>query len=240
MRRDQFPGTVGLIDSDLNLLSRVTRARRRAVQHEDLDEVRAMLEILAHRFANLVRAVEHPARRAVAIRGGDAPCRAEEARAGHPTRVDRLPEGDVIPVHLGDDALRRDAGFEIKPQIVRCAGSLQRVWFCQPFQLSEETPLAGVDRQVGMRVHEARQDRLVAEVDDFRAVRNAEIRLAPDCLDVTILDEDHGVVHRLRPCTINQQRTLDRDCHAARLIPFLAYPSRLCACARWFERWTNS
>ena len=63
--------------------------------------------------------------------------------------------------------------------------------------------------RVQMHVHQARQQRGLAAVDDFRLGGNLDLALAANFLDATAFNNDHRILDRLAAIAINQQAALD-------------------------------
>jgi hypothetical protein len=173
---------------------------RDAAGSEQLEEVGAVGEVLARAAADLVDAVERRLRAAVAVAGSDPARGDHEVRALQLAGVERLARVDVEPVLLGHDPHRRRARGEIGAQVVRHAQGLATRRLAQ---LAELIAAAGHDRQVRVRVDQARHHE--PELDHLAALR----RRAGD--EPAVLDDQLAGMHRLGPRAVEQRLAADHD-----------------------------
>ena len=177
MRGDAEALPVRLLDDRLDLGRRHLRGLdglaghgERAGRH-DLDQVGALLDLLAHGLAHLVGPVGlavHRREEAAAGRGRRHDLAAQQqARAGAQLRADRAPQGEQLAAVAAEVARSRDAALEHRPRggrlrvgpHVRLVGELAA-------RRGRQREAAEVD--VG--VDQARHDRAPAGVDDAVAV----------------------------------------------------------------------
>ncbi len=211
--RDFQTRTMRLVGDGRELLVGVLlRAREPAVRHHatrrrDLDDARAVLDLVAHRLAHLGHAVRDPlfdterhdagpeplehGRVEVAAGGRDRMPGGHEAWTVDPTIVDRARERDVEEVAAGLDeeaevARGREAREQRGPAGERPPQCAERGIV---LHVAARVPTTGpAQEHVQLHVHETRQQRDVAEIDLGRVARQlGRIHRR----DAFTLDDDH-------------------------------------------------
>src|SRR5262249_11397063 len=128
-----------LLDGGADLLARVDTVvepgpfARDAAGGEDLEEVGAVVEVLAGAPADLVGTVEVGAGAAVAVEGGDAAPADQQARPGDETAFDGAAERGVDEVLLRHHPQRRRAGAQVPAEV---AGASEYLLLGRPAELA--------------------------------------------------------------------------------------------------------
>ena len=178
--------------------------RARAGRHQ-LDEVRAVAELLAHGAADVVRAVGlavHPGEEAPArARRGDDPPAGQQARPAERAEPHRLARLDDRAAEGADVAHGRHPAAqglgEVGRDDMRGRAGQQR--------LGALVRLRQLGLDVRMRVDEPRHQRAPLEVDR-RGVAGRRVRGARDELDPAVADEHRRALARRRARAVQQAR----------------------------------
>jgi hypothetical protein len=167
-------------------------------------------EVLAHGAADRVGSVEAGAGPRVAIAGGDATRRAQQPRAHDRAGLDGLADLQVEEILLGHDAHGGRPGQQVAPQIIsrpqRAAGDWRA-------HLAGLVALAGVDRDVAMGIDQPGHDELIAQVDRLRIRRSRRRLSRTNGHNPPGIDNDGGILDRLRAGAIEQRPTPQRHDH---------------------------
>ena len=180
---------------------------------EDLDDVGAGLELLAHGLARVVGTIGLAADQvpAVAARHADALAGAQHARAGDEPLPDGVAHAQLGVLATAEVAHGGDAGLHRLPGAQRGLDDGQRLGVT--LQAGGGIGLA-TEAEVHVHVDEAGQER-----EAVQAQRGAGRRLggAHHRADAAVLDDDGAAGHRRRPGAVEQQRAgEDRALHAER------------------------
>ena len=208
---------MGFIDQRLQHRQRIGHdvahlARRReriGTRRIELDPIRALADLIAHRRACLIgrrhdRGGERIVRPRIRCTGPDDPAR----RHLHPRSVDQalvegVPHIDVgIAVAVARHVAQRG---ETRAQI-----GLRVLDRDHRRHLARDAVL-GVVEDVRMGVDQPRQHRLARQVDDLGACGNPHLRGGPDLADALAVDQHHLVGQHLAGVAVEQAAGADRD-----------------------------
>ena len=202
------------------------------VQREDpaggagLDDIRAVLDVQAHRLARLFRAMDDSL-----LRPGSSPmCRAgslvvavppvarslsarRACASGDEPAIDGVSQSHVDSILRADVADRRESGVERLPRVARGDQSLLRDRPPQAFVEVDEPALRSLARQVRVRIDEPRKKRRIAEVHDGNAGGNRQA--GSGLLDFGALDQDDRVLDDSVRAAVEHAGGLERD-HSGR------------------------
>ena len=146
-------------------------------------------------------------RRVIAMATGDADSRAGcgNTRTGNIAGIDCIAQSDVRITFRAHIAHRGETGLKGHARI---PGPIQRLPGHR-YADARITDLVGIGGQMGMHVHQARQQGGAAEVDDFRASGNGEA--GADIGDTFACDEHHRTFDHIAVAHVDHARRLYRD-----------------------------
>ena len=206
----------------LDVIHRIGERQHAARGHE-LDDVGAVLDLIAHRRAALIGTAAHaldgtchgdalrrhrvligmPARRSNRIVGH------QHARARNLSGVDGIAQAECKIVGRPEVAHRGNARLERRLGIVR---AVQHLLGGESHDAVEPIAIpvwAGLLRQMHMRIDEPRQQSGIAQIDHLRILGNLEV--AAHRLDFGAGNDHHAVRDQLAGHGIEQTRRLQRD-----------------------------
>ena len=197
--------------------------RQHAAGRAGLDDVRTILRLVAHRRANLVRAVGHAGSRIavhqtwlvavlVAVTAGNAErvTSVLHARPDDHSFADHFAQRHVVEVRRAHVADRREAA----EQRLLCVGDSDDRAHGVVVVDGRRRRLRVIELapdDVRVRIDESRQDRRVAEVDHARSGWNVDRSLFPDRNDLVVGNDDDAIENGCRAGAIDDSSRAEGD-----------------------------